>query len=86
MLMRHSAQAKRSAMTPSTMDTVPSTRGRVQGSLSNQAPKIAAKSTEVSRSAAMSATGATVIAHKAIEYEAIDAAAPPAAKRQRPRT
>ena len=86
MLIRHSAQANRSAMMPSTIETVPTTRGRVQGSFSNHAPNTAANKTEVSRSAAITATGATVIAHKAIEYEAKEAAAPPAAKRQRTRT
>lgn len=73
-------------MTPPTTETVPSTRLGVQCSLRNQAPNIAAKSTEVSRNAATMAIGATVIAHKAMAYEPTDATAPPKANGQRPWT
>ena len=78
-------QAIRSAKTPATSTRVPSARCIPNRSLSSHTPSTAANSTEVSRSAATEATGARVIAHKAIAYEPIDAAPPRVATGQRPR-
>jgi uncharacterized protein YbjT (DUF2867 family) len=78
-------QPKRSAITPATITAVPSARCNPKRSFNNTVPSSAAKSTEVSRSAATEATGARVIAHSAIAYEPIDAPPPSAATGQRVR-
>ena len=60
------AHDNRNAITPATMVNVPSTRLWVNFSFNNHAPNKAANKTEVSRSAATVATGACVMAHKAM--------------------
>src|SRR5207247_4024642 len=75
-------QPKRNPITPATTTPVPSARCQPKPSFSTTVPSTAANSTEVSRNAATDATGARVIAHKAIAYEPIDAQPPRGGNRQ----
>jgi hypothetical protein len=58
--------ASRSAITPASIAQVPITLRGVMTSLNNHTPSSAANRTEVSRSAATMATGACVMAHRAM--------------------
>lgn len=66
-------------MMPATMVAVPAVRCQPKDSFSTSVPSRAANSTQVSRKAAIVATGARVMAQGAIPYEAADARAPSAA-------
>src|SRR6185503_6310500 len=72
---RHGVQDFRKTI-PSTTETAPARRARPNRSLSSQVPRIAAKITEVSRSAATAAIGARVMAHCAMPQAATENAPP----------